>query len=137
MSLSLTAWRMAPAFAPGIDDRGTDPGRRRAGGRVYHEETFGPVAPVFRFSDDAEAVAMAKDTEYGLAAYFFTRDLGRAWRVAGEQLEFGMVGVNETQISTPEAPFGGWKQSGLGLEHSKYALDEFLHKKYVCMGVQE
>ena len=103
--------------------------------RVYHEEVFGPVAPVFRFSDDAEAVAMAKDTEYGLAAYFFTRDLGRAWRVAGEQLEFGMVGVNETQISTPEAPFGGWKQSGLGLEHSKYALDEFLHKKYVCMGV--
>ena len=102
--------------------------------KVYREETFGPVAPVFRFSDDAEAVAMANDTEYGLAAYFYTRDLGRAWEVS-EQLEFGMVGVNEVAISTPEAPFGGWKQSGLGLEHSKYALDEFLHKKYVCMGI--
>ena len=91
---------------------------------------------MFRFSDDAEAVAMANATEYGLAAYFFTRDLGRAWGVA-EQLQFGRVGVNEVSISTPEAPFGGWKQSGLGLEHSKYALDEFLHKKYVCMGVLE
>jgi len=100
---------------------------------IAQEETFGPVAPLFCFKDEAEAIALANSTQYGLASYFYTRDLGRAWRVA-EALEYGMVGVNEGIISTEVAPFGGVKESGLGREGSKYGVDEFLEIKYVCMG---
>jgi succinate-semialdehyde dehydrogenase/glutarate-semialdehyde dehydrogenase len=100
--------------------------------QVAREETFGPLAPLFRFSTDDEAVAMANDTEYGLAAYFYTRDLARAWRVA-EALEYGMVGVNTGLISTAVAPFGGVKQSGLGREGSRYGIEEYLELKYVCL----
>ena len=101
--------------------------------RCAREETFGPVAPLLRFRDEADAVRLANDTEFGLASYLYTRDLGRAWRVA-EALEAGIVGVNEGLISTEVAPFGGVKQSGLGREGSKYGLDEFLEVKYLCMG---
>jgi len=101
--------------------------------KVAREETFGPVAPLFRFHDEAEAVAMANATEFGLAAYFYSRDIGRCWRVA-EALEYGMVGVNEGIISTELAPFGGVKESGLGREGSKYGIDEFVEMKYLCMG---
>ena len=101
--------------------------------RICHEETFGPVAPLFRFSDEAEALRLANDTEYGLAAYFYARDLGRVWRVS-EGLEYGIVGVNTGIISTENAPFGGVKESGIGREGSKYGIEEFLEIKYVCMG---
>ena len=104
-----------------------------AGAAVAHEETFGPLAPVFRFDAEEEAIALANDTEYGLAAYFFTRDLARAFRVA-EALRCGMVGVNEGLITTEVAPFGGVKQSGLGREGSRYGMDDYLDMKYVCMG---
>ncbi len=104
----------------------------QAGMRVAHEETFGPLAALIPFDTEDEAVAAANDTEFGLAAYFYTRDLGRAWRVS-EALESGMVGVNTGLISTAEAPFGGVKQSGLGREGSKYGIDEYLEIKYVCM----
>jgi len=97
------------------------------------EEIFGPLAPVFRFDTEAEAVAAANDTEYGLAAYFYTRDLGRAFRVS-EALEYGMVGVNESLISNTEAPFGGVKESGLGREGSRYGIDEYAVMKYTCIG---
>jgi succinate-semialdehyde dehydrogenase/glutarate-semialdehyde dehydrogenase len=100
---------------------------------VAREETFGPVAPVFRFSDEAEAVAAANSTEFGLAAYFYSRDVARVFRVA-EQLESGMVGVNTGLISNEVAPFGGVKQSGIGREGSKYGIDEYLVVKYVCIG---
>jgi succinate-semialdehyde dehydrogenase/glutarate-semialdehyde dehydrogenase len=100
--------------------------------RVATEETFGPVAPVFRFTDEAEAVRLANSTEFGLAAYVFTRDLGRAWRVP-EALECGMVGLNTGLISTEVAPFGGVKESGIGREGSRYGLDEYLEAKYVCI----
>ena len=100
---------------------------------VAQEETFGPVAPLFRFKTEDEAVAMANNTPFGLAAYFFGRDIGRVWRVA-EALEAGMVGVNTGIISTEVAPFGGVKESGLGREGSKYGLEEFLEIKYVCLG---
>jgi succinate-semialdehyde dehydrogenase/glutarate-semialdehyde dehydrogenase len=100
---------------------------------VAREETFGPVAPLFRFGSEAEAVQMANDTPYGLAAYFYSRDLGRAWRVA-EALEYGMVGINAGVISTEVAPFGGIKESGLGREGSRYGIEEFLELKYICMG---
>ncbi len=100
--------------------------------RLAREEIFGPVAPLFRFSSEEEAIAMANDTEFGLASYFFSRDLGRAWRVS-EALEYGMVGVNTGLISTEVAPFGGVKSSGLGREGSKYGLDDYLEIKYVCM----
>ena len=100
---------------------------------VAREETFGPLAPVFRFNTEAEAVALANATEYGLASYFYTQDLGRAFRVA-EALECGMVGVNEGLITTEVAPFGGVKQSGLGREGSKYGIDDYLNVKYVCIG---
>lgn len=102
--------------------------------RMAREEIFGPVAPVFRFSTEAEAVALANDTEYGLAAYLYTRDGARAWRV-GEALEYGMVGLNTGLISNEVAPFGGVKQSGLGREGSRYGLDEYLELKYLCMQV--
>lgn len=101
--------------------------------RVAHEETFGPVAPLFRFHTEAEAIALANDTPFGLAAYFYSHDLGRAWRVA-EALEYGMVGVNEGVISTEVAPFGGIKESGLGREGSKYGIEDYLEIKYICMG---
>jgi succinate-semialdehyde dehydrogenase / glutarate-semialdehyde dehydrogenase len=100
---------------------------------VSREETFGPVAPLFRFKTDEEAIAMANDTEFGLAAYFYGRDVGRVWRVA-EALESGMVGINTGLISTEVAPFGGVKESGLGREGSKYGIEEYLEIKYLCMG---
>jgi len=100
--------------------------------RVAREETFGPVAPLFRFRTDDEAIAMANDTEFGLAAYFYSRDIGRIFRAA-EGIESGMIGVNTGLISTAEAPFGGVKQSGLGREGSKYGIDEYLEVKYVCI----
>ena len=102
--------------------------------RVAREETFGPVAPLFRFRTEAEAVALANDTEYGLAAYFYSRDLGRVWRVA-EQLEYGMVGVNSGIVSTAVAPFGGVKQSGIGREGSRYGIEEYLEIKYLCLDI--
>lgn len=97
------------------------------------EETFGPVAPLFRFTDDDEVVAKANDTEFGLAAYIFTKDLSRTWRVS-EVLEYGMVGVNTGLISTAEAPFGGIKSSGIGREGAKQGLEDYLEVKYICMG---
>jgi succinate-semialdehyde dehydrogenase/glutarate-semialdehyde dehydrogenase len=100
---------------------------------VAREETFGPVAPLFRFKTEEEAVGMANDTEFGLAAYFYGRDIGRVWRVA-EALESGMVGINTGIISTEVAPFGGVKESGLGREGSKYGIEEFLEIKYLCLG---
>ncbi len=102
--------------------------------RIAREEIFGPVAPLFRFETEAEAVALANETEFGLAAYFFTRDIGRCWRV-GEALEYGMVGINTGMISNEVAPFGGIKQSGLGREGSKYGIEEFLEVKYLCFEV--
>jgi succinate-semialdehyde dehydrogenase / glutarate-semialdehyde dehydrogenase len=97
------------------------------------EETFGPVAPLFRFSSDDEVVRLANDTEFGLAAYFYSRDIGRVWRVAGA-LEYGMVGINTGVISTEVAPFGGVKQSGIGREGSRYGIDDYLIVKYLCQG---
>jgi succinate-semialdehyde dehydrogenase/glutarate-semialdehyde dehydrogenase len=101
--------------------------------RIAREETFGPVAPVFRFKDEAEAIRLANDTQYGLAAYFYARDLGRVWRVA-EALEYGMVGINSGAISTELAPFGGVKESGLGREGSRHGAEEFVEIKYMLMG---
>jgi succinate-semialdehyde dehydrogenase/glutarate-semialdehyde dehydrogenase len=101
--------------------------------RLFSEEIFGPVAPLYRFSTEAEAIAMANDTQYGLAAYFYARDMGRVWRVS-EGLEYGIVGINEGIISTEVAPFGGVKESGLGREGSKYGVDDFVEIKYLCMG---
>ena len=100
---------------------------------VAREETFGPVAPLFRFKTEEEAIAMANNTEFGLACYFYTRDIGRVWRVA-EGLEYGMVGINEGIISTAEAPFGGVKESGLGREGSHHGVEEYLEMKYMLMG---
>ncbi|WP_404405156.1 NADP-dependent succinate-semialdehyde dehydrogenase [Pelagibacterium halotolerans] len=100
---------------------------------VAREETFGPVAPLFRFSDEADVIAKANDTEFGLASYFYAKDLSRVFRVA-EALEYGMVGVNTGLISTAEAPFGGVKSSGLGREGSRYGIEEFVEIKYVCLG---
>jgi succinate-semialdehyde dehydrogenase/glutarate-semialdehyde dehydrogenase len=101
--------------------------------KVSTEETFGPVAPLFRFKDEADVIAQANDTEFGLASYFYARDMGRVWRVA-EALEAGIVGVNTGLISTEVAPFGGVKQSGVGREGSKYGIDDFVQIKYVSMG---
>jgi len=101
--------------------------------KVAREETFGPVAPLFRFHTEDEAVRLANDTEFGLAAYFYSRDLGRVWRVA-EGLEYGIVGINAGIISTEVAPFGGMKESGIGREGAHHGLDEFLEVKYLCMG---
>jgi succinate-semialdehyde dehydrogenase/glutarate-semialdehyde dehydrogenase len=100
---------------------------------VAREETFGPVAPLFRFETEADALALANRTEFGLASYFYGRDVGRVWRVA-EALEYGIVGVNTGLISTEVAPFGGMKESGIGREGSKYGIEEFLEVKYLCMG---
>ncbi len=104
------------------------------GMKILSEETFGPVAPLIAFDSEAEGVAMANDTEFGLASYFYTNDLSRVWRVA-EALEYGMVGINTGLISTAEAPFGGIKSSGLGREGSKYGIDDYLELKYLCMNV--
>jgi succinate-semialdehyde dehydrogenase / glutarate-semialdehyde dehydrogenase len=100
---------------------------------VAREETFGPVAPLFRFKTDEDAIRMSNDTEFGLAAYFYSRDIGRIWRVA-EALEYGIVGINEGLISTEVAPFGGVKESGTGREGSKYGIEDYLEIKYLCMG---
>jgi succinate-semialdehyde dehydrogenase/glutarate-semialdehyde dehydrogenase len=101
--------------------------------KVTHEETFGPVAPLYRFKSEDELLKLANDTQYGLAAYFYSRDVGRVWRVA-EGLESGIVGINVGIISTEVAPFGGVKESGIGREGSKYGIEEFLEVKYLCLG---
>jgi succinate-semialdehyde dehydrogenase/glutarate-semialdehyde dehydrogenase len=101
--------------------------------RIFREETFGPIAPLIAFRNDAEVVELANRSEFGLASYFYSRDIGRVWRVA-EALEFGMVGVNTGLITTEVAPFGGMKQSGLGREGSKYGIEEFVEVKYICFG---
>ena len=101
--------------------------------KVASEETFGPLAPIFKFSTEQEAIDMANDTEFGLASYFYTSNVNRIWRVS-EALEYGMVGVNEGVISNEVAPFGGVKESGLGREGSHYGIDDFLELKYICMG---
>jgi succinate-semialdehyde dehydrogenase/glutarate-semialdehyde dehydrogenase len=101
--------------------------------QIFREETFGPLAPLIPFRDDAEVVELANRSEFGLASYFYSRDLGRVWRVA-EALEYGMVGVNTGLITTEVAPFGGMKQSGLGREGSKYGIEEFVEVKYICFG---
>jgi succinate-semialdehyde dehydrogenase/glutarate-semialdehyde dehydrogenase len=103
------------------------------GMKVFREEIFGPIAPLFKFKTEEEAIAMANDTEFGLACYFYSRDIGRIWRV-GEGLEYGIVGINEGIISHEMAPFGGVKESGQGREGSKYGLDDYLEIKYMCMG---
>lgn len=100
---------------------------------IFKQEIFGPVAPLIKFKTDEEAISLANDTEFGLAAYMFTRDIGRVWRVS-EALEYGMVGINEGLISNPMAPFGGVKQSGMGREGSKYGIEDYLEIKYLCMG---
>jgi len=101
---------------------------------ITHDETFGPVAPLFKFEDEDDVIAQANDTIFGLASYFFANDLSRVWRVA-EELEYGMVGVNTGLISTEVAPFGGVKQSGLGREGSTHGIDDYLEMKYICMSV--
>ena len=100
---------------------------------AMHEETFGPVAPLMKFDTEEEAIRLANATEFGLASYFYSRDIGRVWRVA-EALESGIVGINEGIISTEVAPFGGVKESGIGREGSKYGLEEYLEIKYLCYG---
>jgi succinate-semialdehyde dehydrogenase/glutarate-semialdehyde dehydrogenase len=100
---------------------------------IAANEIFGPVSPIISFADEADVLAMANDSEYGLASYFYSRDIGRIWRIA-EGLEYGMVGINEGIISNAAAPFGGMKQSGNGREGSKYGLDDYLEIKYLCMG---
>jgi len=102
--------------------------------RVFREEIFGPVAPIFKFETEDEAIAMANDTEFGLAAYFYTRDMGRVFRV-GEALEYGIVGINEGIISNEMAPFGGVKESGSGREGSKYGIQDYLEIKYMCLNI--
>ncbi|MDX1517183.1 MAG: NAD-dependent succinate-semialdehyde dehydrogenase [Woeseiaceae bacterium] len=120
---ALGACFIEPTVLTGVND----------GMRVFNEEIFGPVAPIFRFDTEQEAIDMANDTPFGLASYFYSRDVGRIWRVA-EGLEYGIVGINEGVISNVMAPFGGVKESGLGREGSKYGLDEYLEIKYLCMG---
>jgi succinate-semialdehyde dehydrogenase/glutarate-semialdehyde dehydrogenase len=115
-------------FEPTVLDGITD------GMKILVEETFGPVAGVVRFNDEADAVRMANASEFGLASYFYTRDLSRVWRVA-EGLESGIVGINTGLISTEVAPFGGVKSSGLGREGSKYGIEDYLEIKYLCMGI--
>jgi len=101
--------------------------------RVAREETFGPVAPLFRFETEDDVIRMANDTEFGLAAYFYTRDLARSWRLQ-EALEYGIVSVNTGLFSTEVAPFGGVKESGVGREGSRYGIDDYTELKYVCIG---
>ena len=101
--------------------------------RVFKEEIFGPIAPIFKFSTEEEAIAMANDTEFGLAAYLYTGDQGRSWRVA-EGIEYGMVGVNESLFTSQYIPFGGVKESGQGREGSRYGIDEYVETKFICLG---
>ena len=101
--------------------------------KVFKEEIFGPIAPILKFKTEHEAVEIANNTEFGLACYFYTRDIGRVWRVS-ESLEYGIVGINEGMVSNEMAPFGGIKESGQGREGSKYGLDDYLEIKYLCMG---
>jgi len=101
--------------------------------KVAREETFGPVAPLFKFKTEEEVIKLANDTEFGLASYFYSRDIGRVWRVA-EALEYGMVGINEGLVASSEVPFGGVKESGLGREGSHHGVEEFLEVKYLLMG---
>ncbi|WGL17907.1 NAD-dependent succinate-semialdehyde dehydrogenase [Microbulbifer bruguierae] len=112
-----------PTVVSGVDDTM----------KLFREEIFGPIAPLYKFSSEEEAIQIANDTEFGLASYFYARDIGRIWRVA-EGLEYGMVGINEGIISNEMAPFGGIKQSGTGREGSKYGIDDYLEIKYLCMG---
>lgn len=100
---------------------------------VYNEEIFGPIAPLFKFKTEEDAIRIGNDTPLGLSAYFYSRDIGRIWRVA-EGLDYGIVGINEGVISTEVAPFGGMKESGIGREGSKYGIDDYLEIKYLCMG---
>ena len=100
---------------------------------IAQDETFGPVAPLFSFTEDDEAVALANNTPFGLASYFYSRDIGRIWRTA-EALEYGMVGINTGRMSSEAAPFGGIKESGIGREGSKYGIEEYLEMKYLCLG---
>ena len=102
--------------------------------QIFEEEIFGPVVAIFKFESEEEAVQVANSSQVGLAGYFYSQDLGQVWRVA-EKLEVGMVGVNEGLLSTIEAPFGGIKQSGYGVEGSRYGIDEYINKKYVCIGI--
>lgn len=102
--------------------------------QVAQDETFGPLAPVFRFTEEAEAIRMANDTEFGLTSYIYTQNLSRARRVS-EALEYSMVGINEGLISTEVAPFGGIKESGCGREGSKYGIEDYRELKYLCMGI--
>ena len=101
---------------------------------ITYEETFGPVAPIIPFDNDEEVLKLANSSQYGLASYFYSRDIGRIWKAA-EALEYGIVGVNTGLISNEVAPFGGVKQSGLGREGSIYGMDEYLELKYVCVGL--
>jgi succinate-semialdehyde dehydrogenase/glutarate-semialdehyde dehydrogenase len=101
---------------------------------ITYEETFGPVAPIIPFETDEEVIALANNSQFGLASYFYSRDIGRIWKVA-EALDYGMVGVNTGLISNEVAPFGGVKQSGLGREGSVYGMDEYLEMKYICVGL--
>ena len=101
---------------------------------IAHDETFGPVAPLFRFDSEEEVIELANDTIHGLAAYFFARDVSRVWRVA-EALEYGIVGINTGLFSTEVAPFGGVKQSGLGREGSRHGTEDFLEMKYLCLSI--
>jgi succinate-semialdehyde dehydrogenase/glutarate-semialdehyde dehydrogenase len=101
--------------------------------KIACEETFGPVAPLFRFQNEAEALQLANATQFGLASYFFSRDIGRIWRIA-EGLESGMVGINTGLVSTEVAPFGGVKESGIGREGSRHGIEEYLEMKYLCIG---
>ena len=103
--------------------------------RVADEEIFGPIAPIFKFETDEEGIDLANRTEYGLAGYFYSRDIGRVWRVA-EALEVGMVGVNTGMLTTELAPFGGVKESGLGREGSKYGIEEYVETKYICLDIK-
>ena len=100
---------------------------------MFHEETFGPIAPIITFENEEEGLTLANATPFGLASYFYTQDVARIFRIS-EKLESGMVGVNETAISTAIAPFGGVKYSGLGREGSLYGMEEYLEKKYICLG---
>ena len=119
----------------GVDERR---GQSQIGHReVAKDETFGPFAPLFRFKTEQEAIRMANDTEFGLASYFYTRDVGRIFRVA-EALEYGIVGINSGSISAANAPFGGLKESGFGREGSKYGIEDYLEIKYLCVaGIEE
>lgn len=101
--------------------------------RVFKEEIFGPVAPIFKFNTEEQAVAMANDTEFGLASYFYSKDISQIFRV-GEALEYGIVGINEGIISNEMAPFGGVKESGFGREGSKYGIEDYIEIKYMCLG---